>query len=34
MNKCRIDTMIVNHDHIYIFEFKMDQQAVVAIAQI
>ena len=26
--------MIVNHDHIYIFEFKMDQSAEQAIRQI
>ncbi len=30
----RIDAVIVNRDHIYIFEFKMDQPANVAIAQI
>ena len=34
MNKGRIDAVIVNRDHIYIFEFKMDQPAKVAIAQI
>ena len=34
INNGRIDTVIVNHDHIYIFEFKMDQPAKVAIAQI
>ena len=34
MNNGRIDTVIVNRNHIYIFEFKMDQPAAVAIAQI
>jgi hypothetical protein len=34
MNNGRIDAVIVNRDHIYIFEFKMDQLAKVAIAQI
>ncbi len=34
MNNGRIDTVIVNRDHIYIFEFKMDQPAKIAIAQI
>ena len=34
LNKGRIDSVIVNHDHIYIFEFKMDQSADLAIAQI
>ena len=34
MNNGRIDAVIVNRDHIYIFEFKMDQPAAVAIAQI
>ena len=34
MNNGRIDAVIVNRDHIYIFEFKMDQPAKVAIAQI
>jgi len=34
LNNGRIDTVIVNHKHIYIFEFKMDQPAEVAIAQI
>ena len=34
MNEGRIDSVIVNRDHIYIFEFKMDQPAKVAIAQI
>jgi len=34
MNNGRIDAVIVNHDHIYIFEFKMDQPAKAAIAQI
>ncbi|MEI6143758.1 MAG: PD-(D/E)XK nuclease domain-containing protein, partial [Mariniphaga sp.] len=29
-----IDAVIVNRDHIYIFEFKMDQPAKVALAQI
>ncbi len=33
-NNGRIDAVIVNRDHIYIFEFKMDQPAQVAIAQI
>ena len=33
-NNGRIDTIIVNRDHIYIFEFKMDQPAKVAIDQI
>ena len=34
INNGRIDTVIVNRNHIYIFEFKMDQPAKVAIAQI
>jgi hypothetical protein len=34
MNNGRIDAVIVNRNHIYIFEFKMDQPAKVAIAQI
>ena len=34
MNQGRIDSVIVNRDHIYIFEFKIDQPAKVAIAQI
>jgi hypothetical protein len=34
MNKGRIDTVIVNHDHIYLIEFKMDQAADTALAQI
>ena len=34
VNNGRIDTVIMNRDHIYIFEFKMDQPAKVAIAQI
>jgi hypothetical protein len=34
MNKGIIDSVIVNHDHIYIFEFKMNQSADIAIAQI
>lgn len=34
MNKGRIDTVIVNHDHIYIFEFKIDQPADISLAQI
>ena len=34
LNKGRIDSVIVNHDHIYIFEFKMDQSADLALAQI
>jgi hypothetical protein len=34
MNNGRIDAVIVNRDHIYIFEFKMNQPAKVAIAQI
>ena len=34
LNNGRIDTVIVNHNHIYIFEFKMDQPAKAAIAQI
>jgi hypothetical protein len=34
MNNGRIDSVIVNRDHIYIFEFKMNQPAKVAIAQI
>ena len=33
-NNGRIDTIIVNRDNIYIFEFKMDQPAKVAIDQI
>ena len=34
MNNGRIDSVIVNRNHIYIFEFKMGQPAKVAIAQI
>ena len=34
MNNGRIDCVIVNRNHIYIFEFKMDQSANLAIAQI
>ncbi len=34
MNNGRIDSVIVNRDHIYIFEFKMNQPAKDAIAQI
>ena len=34
MNNGRIDAVIVNRNHIYIFEFKMDQPATVAITQI
>ena len=34
INNGRIDTVIVNNEHIYIFEFKMNQPANVAIAQI
>jgi hypothetical protein len=34
MNNGRIDSVIANRDHIYIFEFKIDQPAKVAIAQI
>ena len=34
INNGRIDTVIVNRNHIYIFEFKMEQAAKVAIAQI
>jgi hypothetical protein len=34
MNNGRIDSVIVNRNHIYIFEFKMGQSAKVAIAQI
>ena len=34
MNKGRIDSVIVNHDHIYIFEFKMDQSADDVLAKI
>ncbi len=34
INNGRIDTVIVNRDHIYIFEFKMNQPAKDAIAQI
>jgi hypothetical protein len=34
MNNGRIDTVIVNRSHIYIFEFKMDQPAKMAIDQI
>jgi len=34
MNKGLIDSVIVNHDHIYIIEFKMNQSAGIAIAQI
>ena len=34
LNNGRIDTVIVNRDHIYIFEFKMEQAAKVAITQI
>jgi hypothetical protein len=34
MNNGRIDAVIVNRNHIYLFEFKMDQPAAVAITQI
>ncbi|MEI6142917.1 MAG: AAA family ATPase [Mariniphaga sp.] len=34
MNNGRIDAVIVNRNHIYIFEFKMGQSARIAIAQI
>ena len=34
MNNGRIDAVIVNRDHIYIFEFKINQPAKAAIAQI
>jgi ATP-dependent exoDNAse (exonuclease V) beta subunit len=34
VNKGRVDAIIVNRDHIYIFEYKMDQSADIAIAQI
>ena len=34
LNNGRIDTVIVNHDHIYLFEFKMNQPADTALAQI
>jgi hypothetical protein len=34
INKGRVDAIIVNHDHIYIFEYKMNQSADIAIAQI
>jgi hypothetical protein len=34
MNNGRIDSVIVNRNHIYIFEFKMGQSAKVALAQI
>ena len=34
VNKGRIDTVIVNHDHIYLFEFKINQSADTALAQI
>jgi ATP-dependent exoDNAse (exonuclease V) beta subunit len=34
MNNGRIDSVIVNRNHIYIFEFKMGQPAKVALAQI
>ncbi len=34
MNNGRIDAVIVNKEHIYIFEFKMEQSADIAIAQI
>ena len=34
LNKGRIDSVIVNNDHIYIFEFKIDQSADIALAQI
>ena len=34
INKGRIDCVIVNHDHIYIFEFKMDLSADIGLAQI
>ena len=34
LNNGRIDTVIVNRNHIYIFEYKMDQPASVAISQI
>jgi len=34
LNNGRIDSIIVNHDHIYIFEYKMNQSADIAIAQL
>jgi len=34
INNGRIDSVIVNHDHIYIFEYKMNQSADIAIAQL
>ncbi len=34
INNGRVDAIIVNKDHIYIFEYKMDQPAELAIAQI
>ncbi len=34
INNGRIDAVIVNRDHIYLFEFKMNQTAKIAIAQI
>ena len=34
INNGRIDTVVVNRHHVYIFEFKMDQPAKVAITQI
>jgi len=34
LNNGRIDSVIVNHDHIYIFEYKMNQSADIAIAQL
>ena len=34
INNGRIDTVIVNRDRIYIFEFKMDQPAIVALTQV
>ena len=34
MNKGRIDCVIVNHDHIYVFEFKMDKAAETGLEQI
>jgi len=34
LNNGRIDSVIVNHDHIYIFEYKMNQSADIALAQL
>jgi Predicted AAA-ATPase/PD-(D/E)XK nuclease superfamily len=34
MNKGRIDSVIVNHNHTYLFELKMDQKADIALTQI